>query len=87
MHPDQFWQSVTLGNVKSDRFSDLWDARAGAAVEMLPELRGSDDPLERQKKLKAVAAAALISPCAAEASAPVPRLPMGTGTDQIPAAI
>lgn len=87
MHPDQFWQSVTLGNVKSDRFSDLWDARAGAAVEMLPELRGSDDPLERQKKLKAVAAAALISPCAAEVSVPVPRLPMGTGTDQIPAAI
>uniref|UniRef100_UPI003FD7C42F heme d1 biosynthesis radical SAM protein NirJ1 n=1 Tax=Akkermansia muciniphila TaxID=239935 RepID=UPI003FD7C42F len=52
VHPDQFWQSVTLGNVKSDRFSDLWDARAGAAVEMLPELRGSDDPLERQKKIE-----------------------------------
>ena len=52
VHPDQFWQSVTLGNVKSDRFSDLWDARAGAAAEMLPELRGSDDPLERQKKIE-----------------------------------
>ena len=38
--------------MKSDRFSDLWDARAGAAAEMLPELRGSDDPLERQKKIE-----------------------------------
>ena len=50
VHPDQFWQSVTLGNVKNNLFSDLWDAKAGAAAEMLPELRGSDDPLERQKK-------------------------------------
>ena len=52
VHPDQFWQSVTLGNVKNNLFSDLWDAKAGAAAEMLPELRGSDDPLERQKKIE-----------------------------------
>ena len=26
--------------------------RAGAAAEMLPELRGSEDPLERQKKIE-----------------------------------
>ena len=52
VHPDQFWQSVTLGNVKNNLFSDLWDAKAGAAAEMLPELRGSDNPLERQKKIE-----------------------------------
>lgn len=24
VHPDQFWQSVTLGNVKQQRFSEIW---------------------------------------------------------------
>lgn len=86
VHPDQFWQSVTLGNVKNNLFSDLWDAKAGAAAEMLPELRGSDNPLERQKKLKAAAAAACTLPCAAVASARAPRLPTGTGTGPTPAA-
>lgn len=87
VHPDQFWQSVTLGNVKSDRFSDLWDARAGAAAEMLPELRVPTILWNGRRRLKAVAAAAFTSPCAAEASAPVPRLPTDTGTGPIPAAI
>ena len=32
----------------------LWEVRAGAAAEMLPELRGSDDPLQRQKKIRHV---------------------------------
>lgn len=52
IHPDQFWQSVTLGNVKKERFSDVWEAKAGAAVDLLPELRASDDPLERQANLR-----------------------------------
>lgn len=51
VHPDQFWQSVTLGNVKKQKFSDIWEAKAGEAVEILPELRASDDPNERQKTL------------------------------------
>lgn len=52
VHPDQFWQNVTLGNVKNTPFSRIWDAReTGAAAAQLQELRGSDDPLERQKKL------------------------------------
>lgn len=51
VHPDQFWQSVTLGNVKKQKFSDIWEAKAGEAVEILPELRASDDPNERQKAL------------------------------------
>lgn len=52
VHPDQFWQSVTLGCVKDDPFSAIWEAEAGPAMEMLPELRGSEDPLERQKKIE-----------------------------------
>ena len=52
VHPDQFWQNVTLGNVKNTPFSRIWDAReTSAAAAQLQELRGSDDPLERQKKL------------------------------------
>lgn len=51
IHPDQFWQSVTLGNVKQQKFSEVWEAEAGAAVKLLPELRASDDPRERQAAL------------------------------------
>ena len=51
IHPDQFWQSVTLGNVKQQRFSAVWEAAAEPSATRLQELRGSDDPLERQKKL------------------------------------
>ena len=51
IHPDQFWQSVTLGNVKHEKFSDVWEAASAPSAERLQELRGSDDPLERQKKL------------------------------------
>lgn len=52
VHPDQFWQSVTLGSVKTEKFSDIWEARAGKAVDILPELRALDDPLERQKNIQ-----------------------------------
>lgn len=51
VHPDQFWQGVTLGNVKKAPFSDIWEAQAGEASQQLNELRGSEDPLERQKKI------------------------------------
>ena len=51
IHPDQFWQSVTLGNVKDTPFSEVWDASHAPSAAQLQELRGSDDPLERQKKL------------------------------------
>ncbi len=51
IHPDQFWQSVTLGNVKTQKFSDIWEAAHEPSAAQLNELRGSDDPAERQKKL------------------------------------
>lgn len=51
IHPDQFWQSVTLGNVKETPFSEVWQASSAPSAAQLQELRGSDDPLVRQKKL------------------------------------
>lgn len=51
IHPDQFWQGVTLGNVKTERFSTVWEAAHAPSAARLAELRGSDDPAERQKKL------------------------------------
>lgn len=51
IHPDQFWQDVTLGNVKTQKFSDVWEASREPSAARLQELRGSDSPLERQKKL------------------------------------
>lgn len=51
IHPDQFWQGVTLGNVKSEPFSTVWEAAHAPSAAQLAELRGSDAPAERQKKL------------------------------------
>lgn len=51
IHPDQFWQSVTLGNVKHEPFSRVWDAAHEPTADQLRELRGSDVPAERQQKL------------------------------------
>lgn len=51
IHPDQFWQSVTLGNVKDELFSSVWEAAQAPSAAQLQELRGSENPLERQQKL------------------------------------
>ena len=51
IHPDQFWQSVTLGNVKQTPFSQVWEAAHEPSADMLRELRGSDVPDERRRLL------------------------------------
>ncbi len=52
IHPDQFWQDITLGNVKTELFSEVWEAAdSGPSAAQLRELRGSADPVERQRKL------------------------------------
>ena len=51
IHPDQFWQQLTLGNVKKEPLSRVWEASLSPSAQQLRELRGSDDPVERQKKL------------------------------------
>lgn len=51
IHPDQFWQGITLGNVKTEKFSEVWEAANTASADELLKIRGAEDPLERQKKL------------------------------------
>ncbi len=52
VHPDQFWQQITLGNVKTAAFSQIWEAEAGGASKQLIALRGSEDPAERQRGIE-----------------------------------
>jgi radical SAM protein with 4Fe4S-binding SPASM domain len=35
VHPDQFWQSLTLGNVKTRRFSEIWRDRENPTLAAL----------------------------------------------------
>lgn len=39
VHPDQFWQDVTLGNVKQQKFSDIWEERHAPSAPQLQEIR------------------------------------------------
>lgn len=50
VHPDQFWQSVTLGNVKRTPFSTIWEEGNPASAEELREIRSVgklDNPTRR----------------------------------------
>ncbi|NJM55300.1 MAG: radical SAM protein [Verrucomicrobiae bacterium] len=44
VHPDQFWQTVTLGNVKRQRFSEIWTGSQHPTLlglrDRLPRLQG-----------------------------------------------
>jgi radical SAM protein with 4Fe4S-binding SPASM domain len=39
VHPDQFWQDVTLGNVKQMPFSEIWEGRNPVSAGMLESIR------------------------------------------------
>lgn len=39
VHPDQFWQDVVLGNVKRQKFSDIWEERHQPGATHLREIR------------------------------------------------
>jgi radical SAM protein with 4Fe4S-binding SPASM domain len=39
VHPDQFWQTVNLGNVKRTPFSAIWEGHHPASAEELQEIR------------------------------------------------
>lgn len=39
VHPDQFWQTVNLGNVKRIPFSAIWEGHHPASAEELQEIR------------------------------------------------
>ena len=53
VHPDQFWQSVTLGNVKRMPFSEIWEGANPESAPMLNSIRsiGRLSPEERQSRL------------------------------------
>ncbi len=59
VHPDQFWQDVTLGNVKLMPFSEIWEGRNPESAEMLESIRsiGLLSQEERQARMS--------GPCAA----------------------
>ena len=44
VHPDQFWQSLQLGNVKDRPFSEIWTSRENDTLnglrDRLPRLKG-----------------------------------------------
>jgi radical SAM protein with 4Fe4S-binding SPASM domain len=52
VHPDQFWQEITLGNVKRDRFSDLWEGRVDSSRETLGELRSLGKLTAEERKTR-----------------------------------
>jgi len=53
VHPDQFWQTVTLGNVKEMSFSAIWEGRNPASADTLAEIRsiGLLSAEERQARM------------------------------------
>lgn len=58
VHPDQFWQDVTLGNVKRMPFSKIWEGGNPDSAKMLESIRSIGDftPVQRQ--------AMMAGPCA-----------------------
>jgi Fe-coproporphyrin III synthase len=53
VHPDQFWQDITLGNVKQTPFSQIWDEGNETSADTLRDIRsigrlGAD---ERQSRM------------------------------------
>jgi len=54
VHPDQFWQDVTLGNVKQTPFSTIWDGSHPPSAATLGEIRsiGALDIHQRKAKMQ-----------------------------------
>ncbi len=53
VHPDQFWQSITLGNVKRMPFSQIWEGQNEASTATLEDIRsiGRLSQDERQSRM------------------------------------
>lgn len=53
VHPDQFWQSITLGNVKRMPFSQIWEGQNAASTATLDDIRsiGRLSQDERQSRM------------------------------------
>jgi radical SAM protein with 4Fe4S-binding SPASM domain len=57
VHPDQFWQSVTLGNVKQMPFSEIWEGRNAGSADELAEIRSIGRLSEGERQLR------MVGPC------------------------
>lgn len=53
VHPDQFWQDVTLGNVKRTPFSQIWEGKNPDSAEKLASIRsiGLLSQAQRQSRM------------------------------------
>lgn len=53
VHPDQFWQDITLGNVKRMPFSQIWEGHNPASADTLSDIRsiGRLTQSERQARM------------------------------------
>lgn len=58
VHPDQFWQEITLGNVKQTPFSAIWEGQAASSAEVLGDIRsiGRLSNAERQVRMQGACA-------------------------------
>lgn len=52
VHPDQFWQDVTLGNVKLTPFSEIWEGRHPGSAKTLEEIRSIGLLTDEQRQAK-----------------------------------
>jgi radical SAM protein with 4Fe4S-binding SPASM domain len=58
VHPDQFWQDVTLGNVKSQPFSRIWDEQNPDSAAQLAAIRSIGLLSQEQRQMR------MTGPCA-----------------------
>jgi radical SAM protein with 4Fe4S-binding SPASM domain len=58
VHPDQFWQDITLGNVKLQPFSQIWDGQNAASAETLGDIRSIGTLTQEQRQAR------MVGPCA-----------------------
>ncbi len=58
VHPDQFWQDITLGNVKFQPFSQIWDGQNAASADTLGDIRSIGTLTQEQRQAR------MVGPCA-----------------------
>lgn len=58
VHPDQFWQDITLGNVKLQPFSQIWDGQNAASADTLGDIRSIGTLTQEERQAR------MVGPCA-----------------------
>jgi hypothetical protein len=85
VHPDQFWQDITLGNVKRMPFSQIWDGQNAASAETLGDIRSIGTLTQEERQARMVGPCALVQDLplvqASAAAASAPALNAAAETD------